>query len=224
MSDSEHVSCLSKCRLQRARHKETFLTKIRNLKPGLFTVLALLAAASAHAELLVNGGFETGDLSGWTATNLTSSYSRVFSGAGTYAGTYSFYIGEYTNHPLTLSQTVATVIGQQYTFSLELAFSGNSQSSLFSMSQSGSGTPLVTVAAPTTNAAVPYQLYSSTFIADSTSTTVSFSGANSNGVTYVDNVSLTQSASATPEPATFGMFGLAAGVFAWKLRRKPTRA
>jgi len=49
--------------------------RMRFTKPSLIAIL-MLAASSAFAgpNLVVNGGFETGDLTGWTAANLNNTF------------------------------------------------------------------------------------------------------------------------------------------------------
>jgi hypothetical protein len=78
--------------------------------PGLFLLRALscgVGAGLVRANLVVNGGFETGNFTGWTLTN--GQYTYVTSG-NPYDGTYDCFNGEY---PLgsRLSQTVDTKAG-----------------------------------------------------------------------------------------------------------------
>ena len=41
----------------------------------------LFASMAAHANLVANGDFETGDFSGWTQTNLDPVWDTVYDGA-----------------------------------------------------------------------------------------------------------------------------------------------
>jgi VCBS repeat-containing protein len=70
----------------------------------------------AGPSTIVNGGFETGDLTGWSAS---SSASTEFLGLGGAFGNYVAVLGP-NNLTNSLSQDVATTPGQQYTVSFVL--------------------------------------------------------------------------------------------------------
>jgi len=80
-------------------------------------VLALAVGSANAAELLINGGFENGDLSGWTVTN-DLGFTTVESafGYGPQAGTYYVYSGQ-AGSPVVLSQTFNDTAGQTLTIS-----------------------------------------------------------------------------------------------------------
>src|SRR5271165_5397298 len=95
--------------------------------------LALLVSASAAfaQNLLTNGGFETGDFTGWTtggnfgATGVTSGSFYVYSGAQ--EGNFYAYLGPVGTDG-TLSQSFTTQAGASYTFSFWLAAAGDNPS------------------------------------------------------------------------------------------------
>jgi len=82
-------------------------------------ILLLLAAVPAQANLIANGGFETGDFTGWTVSGAAFNCGDVVSGIsdiGPHSGNFSACFGNPTNLSF-ISQTVATVPGQEYEIS-----------------------------------------------------------------------------------------------------------
>lgn len=98
------------------------------LTPKIIGVAALLfiAAGSLNANLVVNGGFETGTFSGWNLVD-TSGLSNVGSDPlFAHSGTYHANLGTTQVPPGpsnigSLSQNLATTSGQLYTLSFWLA-------------------------------------------------------------------------------------------------------
>jgi hypothetical protein len=86
-------------------------------------VVFLLACGAAHAGLVVNGGFETGDFTGWTVTGanvLNTNYgiSTINPEDGVYCAWFSGSAAGLTY----LSQTIATVPGQVYNASVWISY------------------------------------------------------------------------------------------------------
>jgi hypothetical protein len=85
---------------------------------SLFAVLLIVFASQASANLVTNGGFETGDFTGWTQSGNTgfTSVEAYFSHSGTYQAQFA---------PMGsngfLSQDLTTVAGSTYTLSFWLA-------------------------------------------------------------------------------------------------------
>ncbi len=231
------------------------------------SILVSMASPLQAAELLVNGGFESGnftpdpnplnsnqtydtirsngpqDLAGWTvgtsriapvgaqtslAWGVNSQDINVRSGAGFVDLTG---IGDTVPHGY-LSQTIATIIGQQYTFSIY-------ETQDFSTAYTGirtyandvefalSGTPgfWLSSSGPT----AVYGLLTGTFIAASTSTTIGIGSIEFGSQVFMiglDDASVTGPAvGAVPEPSTWAMMILGfAGVGFITYRRRNNMA
>ena len=175
------------------------------MKKFLAVALLTMAATSANAELITNGGFESG-LSGWSCTGAdicTTDAQAAHSGS---AGAFGFDNAGFA----TLSQAMSTVVGATYSYSF---FSKAYQVAGNQLSYSFSGLSQVVV--PTTTS---WLSTSGTFVASAASTTLSFFFATDSGTGtwHIDDVSVAQIASAVPEPETYAMllagFGLMAGI------------
>ena len=84
----------------------------------IISALSALGATAFGQELAVNGGFETGDMTGWTVIRL-GGFSGVNAGGGT-PHTGNFYFGMGAVDPTLPSdfyQDIATTIGTLYTAS-----------------------------------------------------------------------------------------------------------
>ena len=163
--------------------------------------MALVASAAAvsasAAELVANGGFETGDFSSWSLTGNTG-FAGVTNNP-VHSGQYAFFDGAVGSVGV-LSQTVATVAGQSYDFSFWLRSDGGTPNN-FTASLGG-----VALIAPLVNAgAFGFTQFSGTIVAASNNASLSFGFRDDPGFWELDDVSLANGVGGVPEPATWGL-------------------
>jgi hypothetical protein len=185
---------------------------------GLAT-LALCAGftgrASAGGNLIVNGGFETGDFTGWTIGGNTSNtfVGPPFDGVGhPFSGEHAAVLGAIGSIG-TLSQTFATDPGMLYQLTLWGA-NGGAAPNQVSITLNG-----ITAFSATDDPMHDYVLHVFDFTATSTSYTLLYEFEHgTSGAFVIDDVSVT----AIPEPSTLTLFALGVCVLAavhWRNRR-----
>ena len=204
----------------------------------LVSGLALLPV-SAHANLVVNGDFESGSLGGWISSGavMAASDSAYIAGAG---ATGSFPSGHYVaafgggNAAATglITQSFATVIGQQYALTFDygkFAAGGGPQVIQATVNNVASGATLssltVTDASGTNALDSVFSSYSQSFIAVGLLTSLSFrdiSSVTASTDGFLDNAAVNAigiGVNAVPEPATDFLL-LMAGVMALLTSRR----
>lgn len=156
--------------------------------------------AFADTNLLTNGGFETGDFTGWTQGGNTG-YTGVTTVAGDFGyaaedGTYFAFLGPIGSDG-TLSQTFSDTIGQSYFFSFWYNANGTTPSDFTAVWDC---CQLLSITdGPATGGWVNYAFLEIGGGLD----TIQFAFRNDPNYDALDNVSVTP----TPEPSSFLLLG-----------------
>jgi hypothetical protein len=197
------------------------------MKRSVVMVAALVIlfgwVGQGKAGLIVNGGFETGNFTGWTLNVTNPSYYLVVEDYTTHRNIhYTPYSGEYfavigdTNHLGTMSQTVSDVTGQNYTLSMYLATDG-AYPNEFKVQWNGTTLYDQTDLSYTPGNPTPYQLLSFTVTGTGSDTITLGSTSTDNGTLALDDVSLDP----VPEPASLTLLIVGAvGAMGYSLRRR----
>ena len=163
-------------------------------------VLFLDWAGEAKAgNLVVNGGFESGDYTGWTLGGDTTYDTITSSPAFVHSGTYAAQFAGAGSDTL-LYQTIATTPGASYQISYWLLGDGDLPNNA-SVSFGGQ-----TLFSQASIAAFPYTEYTFTVQAAAPVSTLQFAARDDPGYFYLDNVSVT----AAPEPSAGVLLGVGA--------------
>jgi hypothetical protein len=175
------------------------------LLPGTCLIL-WFSATVASANLVFNGGFETGNFSGWTQSG-NPSFTFVDVGSA-HSGLYNAFAGPMGSLGF-LTQNISTVpAGSTYdlTFFLELA--SGQQPRRDHLEVSFSGITLLSIDNPPSSTS--YQQFSFTnLLATGSSSSLQFGFRSDHGVFLLDDVSVVQHT--IPEPRTVS-YCLIAGV------------
>ncbi len=168
---------------------------------GVLVAWALSGEALAGGNLVVNGGFETGDFSDWNYTSVDD-----FSFVGTkfvHSGSYAAFFGDLQQDGGgSISQSLATNIGTTYALSFWFAGNGDSPSGF---SATVGGNTVYKVTDPPYDA--DYKLYTFYFTATASSTLLKFTEYDNVSYINLDDVSVV-TASSVPEPTSMIPLGI----------------
>jgi hypothetical protein len=181
----------------------------------LRTVFCSLLCGSlflAHADILVNSGFETGDFTGWTQSgwfiDTTHPNSGVYDASTGCGGASCTIVGD--PNSAYLYQDISTVAGSKYSllFSYNSGLLATSGSELLVLWGSTTSPSLSTVVDfLNTDTSGAYLQYSGNVVATAATSRLEFLGRQDLDFYYLDDVSLTQIAVPTPEPESTFLFG-----------------
>jgi PEP-CTERM motif len=167
-----------------------------NRKTLLFIIAVVASAAvSAHANLVLNPGFETGDFTSWT----NNSGGNFVNAANAHSGTFAAWMGAVGSDG-SFQQSIATTPGQLYNVSFWLESPGGTPND-FSASFAG-----VTFYTITNAGAFPYTQEIGNIMATGSSSLLLFSARQDPSFWHVDDVDV----HAVPEPGTLGLIALGA--------------
>jgi hypothetical protein len=183
-------------------------------RSNLLCAIAIALVATGRplsANLIVNPGFETGDFSGWT-TSLAASGSNLFvvpnlEVPNPRAGNYAVSFGADGADLDAISQTFATTPGTRYNlgFWLEIENFNNEFRVTF-----GGITLLDLIDKGSLPGRAHYRQFTFSPLAKSSSTTLEFAGRNPPNFSFLDDVSVTPSATVTDSGSIAMLFGVSA--------------
>jgi hypothetical protein len=191
---------------------------------GAVVLTMLLSSTPAHANMISNGGFETGEFDDWLPIPPPVD-SYFFVSGNPHTGHYAAWFGAIGVVDETLSQNMATVAGDTYVVDFWLAHGMNNHANDFSVWWNGVQM-LSMVNAPS----FPYTAYSFSVVADGTSSTLMFAGREVLDYFILDDVRVTpvqmlDEAQAVPEPLTLLLVGSGvSGLIRSRRRRDRARA
>jgi hypothetical protein len=174
------------------------------------------AASASAASIVINGDFQTGTFAGWsvnTSPDTNHPWTIANNGPNFFASTGCVgpeCIQGNSTQEAWLSQVLPTVIGETYTLSFDYSPVGGPYDELVVDFGSNQVADII-------NVADSIVTYTYTVTALTNATQLQFLGRQDPSYNYLDNVSVTTNAAATPEPATFilvgsSMLGLAGAV------------
>ena len=178
--------------------------------------ILLSFAQPISANLIANGGFETGDFTGWTLTGNVTPSTRVTTASDdptvihVHSGIYGVVSGP---HPpdVYLSQSLATTVGQTYIVDFWLAASGGPPNH-FSVNWNGTSLSSM-VDSPS------FSFTEFNFAVTGTgSDTLQFDMNNTGLAWGLDDVSVTPTP--TPEPGSLVLVALGLAGLGWSRRRQ----
>ncbi len=183
---------------------------------------AAVAGSADAANLLMNGSFETGDLSGWTVVGPNSHSLNTMrgrsDGGSIFAEDGTYFLGDGTvGQATTYSQTFADTAGATYGFSFwyyASAYSADNPATNLFASVNG-----VKLFEPAATDDLAWYLATGTFTGTG-SDTFAFGSRNDPAGNFFDNFAVAEVTGGVPEPGVWGLMILGFGLSGAALRRR----
>jgi hypothetical protein len=182
------------------------------LKVGLImAAIAFMTAGAANADLVTNGDFETGDLSGWTQVGFE--FNMYVVNWNPHSGTYNATTGGYTFLEQSIAQVIPTTSGQSYTVGFWLSNADYYPDNRFEARWNGQSMILL----ENQYGPIEYTYYSYTGVATGAFTTIDFGFRYNPSWWDFDDVSMNP----VPLPPTVLLLGSGLlGLGTWRRFRK----
>lgn len=170
----------------------------------IITVATCILATTAHANLVSNGGFETGDFTGWSGVGNPG--FRFVSTSDAHSGTYAGWFGAVGSVGGIVQTLVPTTPGGSYNFDFWLQnTSGYSEAQVY-----WNGMQVLGLANPGT---FSYTHYAFNVVATAASTPIEFQFRNDPSFYRLDDINVNALDAVVPEPSTYIAGAMLALVF-----------
>lgn len=185
------------------------ISRLAMVAASLILMICFTVTSASALNLVTNGGFETGDFSGWTKSG-----SFIEIGTNGINSMYAANLGTYGVLGSLSQSDIMTTPGMEYELSFLLASSGGDQSE-FIAAVNG-----VTLAGGVSSSSFPYTPIYLNFVADVLPTSIELFARNDAGAFSLDNVSV--DLAPVPEPSTLLLLGI--GLLGASFLRKRIRS
>jgi hypothetical protein len=186
---------------------------LRVARLGLSALIVLAAGTAGAQELVTNGGFDTGDFTGYTLSGCNTAPAGWDVAYGVASGQYITnpyaYFRCNNNNYTIMSQSLATIPGQLYDISFSASNTGTSADGNSTRVLLG-GTTLFDQGLNT--GSYNWQSFTESFTATSASTLLQFEVYNDPAQTFLDDISVRAASqapptSSVPEPSSLALLG-----------------